>query len=58
MLITTHCIEDTSTLLHFDRDFVPFAEHLAARRACSELAPESSAPRRKSLTSLEWKPVD
>ena len=35
-LIATRCIEDGLTLLHSDRDFVPFAEHLGLREAYSE----------------------
>ena len=35
-LIATRCIEDDLTLLHADRDFVPFAEHLGLREAYSE----------------------
>ena len=32
-LIATRCIEDGLTLLHADRDFLPFAEHLGLRVA-------------------------
>lgn len=35
-LIATRCIEDGLTLLHADRDFVPFAEHLGLKVAYSE----------------------
>ncbi len=35
-LIATRCIEDGLTVLHSDRDFAPFAEHLGLREACSE----------------------
>ena len=35
-LIATRCIEDGLTLLHADRDFVPFAKHLGLREAYSE----------------------
>lgn len=35
-LIATRCIEDGLTLLHADRDFGPFAEHLGLRVAYSE----------------------
>lgn len=35
-LIATRCIQDGLTLLHADRDFVPFAEHLGLRVAYSE----------------------
>lgn len=35
-LIATRCIEDGLTLLHSDRDFAPFAEHLGLREAYSE----------------------
>ena len=35
-LIATRCIEDGLTLLHADRDFVPFARHLGLREAYSE----------------------
>ncbi len=35
-LIATRCIEDGLTLLHSDRDFVPFAQHLGLREAYSE----------------------
>ncbi|HOB96149.1 MAG TPA: PIN domain nuclease [Aquabacterium sp.] len=35
-LIATRCIEDGLTLLHADRDFVPFAQHLGLREAYSE----------------------
>lgn len=34
-LIATRCIEDGLTLLHADRDFVPFALHLGLREAYS-----------------------
>ena len=36
-LIATRCIEDGLTLLHADRDFLPFAEHLGLRVAYSEI---------------------
>lgn len=32
-LIATRCIEDGLTLLHSDRDFAPFAQHLGLREA-------------------------
>jgi predicted nucleic acid-binding protein len=32
-IIATRCIEDRLTLLHSDRDFVPFAQHLGLRVA-------------------------
>ena len=35
-LIATRCIEDGLTLLHSDRDFVPFARYLGMREAYSE----------------------
>ncbi len=35
-IIATRCIEDRMTLLHSDRDFVPFAEHLKLKVAYSE----------------------
>lgn len=35
-LIATRCIEDGLTLLHADRDFVPFSEHLGLKVAYSE----------------------
>ena len=35
-LIATRCIEDGLTLLHSDRDFLPFAKHLGLREAYSE----------------------
>ena len=35
-LIATRCIEDGFTLLHADRDFLPFAEHLGLRMALSQ----------------------
>lgn len=35
-LIATRCIEDGLTLLHADKDFVPFAEHLGLKMAYSE----------------------
>lgn len=35
-LIATRCIEDDLTLLHADRDFLPFAEHLGLRMALSQ----------------------
>ena len=35
-LIATRCIEDGLTLLHADRDFVPFAMHLGLREAYSQ----------------------
>ena len=35
-LIATRCIEDGLTLLHADRDFAPFAEHLGLNVAYSE----------------------
>jgi predicted nucleic acid-binding protein len=35
-LIATRCIEDGLTLLHADRDFLPFATHLGLKVAYSE----------------------
>jgi predicted nucleic acid-binding protein len=35
-LIATRCIEDGLTLLHADRDFQPFAQHLGLKLAYSE----------------------
>ena len=35
-LIATRCIEDGLTLLHADRDFLPFAQHLGLKVAFSE----------------------
>jgi predicted nucleic acid-binding protein len=35
-LIATRCIEDGLTLLHADRDFTPFTDHLGLRVAYSE----------------------
>ena len=35
-LIATRCIEDGLTLLHADRDFFPFVQHLGLRVAYSE----------------------
>jgi predicted nucleic acid-binding protein len=35
-LIATRCIEDGLTLLHADKDFLPFSEHLGLRVAYSE----------------------
>ena len=35
-LIATYCIENGMTLLHADRDFVPFARYLGLRVAYSE----------------------
>lgn len=35
-LIATRCIEDGLTLLHADRDFVPFAQYLGLKVAYSE----------------------
>ncbi|MFZ2988040.1 hypothetical protein [Ideonella sp.] len=35
-LIATRCIEDGLTLLHADKDFAPFAQHLGLREAYSE----------------------
>ena len=35
-LIATRCIEDGLTLLHADRDFVPFAQHLGLKVAYSQ----------------------
>lgn len=36
-LIATRCIEDGLTLLHADRDFMPFVEHLGLKVAYSEI---------------------
>jgi hypothetical protein len=35
-LIATRCIEDGLTLLHADRDFLPFVQHLGLKVAYSE----------------------
>ena len=35
-LIATRCIEDRLTLLHSDRDFLPFVQHLGLKEAYSE----------------------
>ena len=35
-LIATYCIENGLTLLHADRDFMPFAQHLGLKLAYSE----------------------
>ncbi|WP_235533635.1 MULTISPECIES: hypothetical protein [unclassified Roseateles] len=35
-LIATRCIEDRLTLLHADKDFEPFAEHLGLKVAYSQ----------------------
>ena len=35
-LIATRCIQDGMTLLHSDRDFLPFAEHLGLQVAYSD----------------------
>ncbi len=35
-LIATRCIENGLTLLHADRDFLPFAQHLGLKLAYSE----------------------
>ena len=35
-LIATRCIEDGITLLHADRDFLPFVQHLGLRVAYAE----------------------
>ena len=35
-LIATYCIENSLTLLHADRDFVPFVSHLGLKVAYSE----------------------
>ena len=35
-LIATRCIEDDLTLLHSDRDFLPFARHLGLKSAYPE----------------------
>jgi predicted nucleic acid-binding protein len=35
-LIATRCIEDGLTLLHADRDFLPFSEHLGLKVAYSQ----------------------
>ncbi len=34
-IIATRCIEDGLTLLHADKDFVPFSEHLGLKVAFS-----------------------
>ena len=36
-LIATRCIEDGHTLLHADRDFLPFVEHLGLKVAYSDI---------------------
>lgn len=36
-IIATRCIEDELTLLHADRDFAPFAEHLGLMEAYSDV---------------------
>ena len=36
-LIATRCIEDGLTLLHSDRDFLPFVEHFGLMVAYSEI---------------------
>lgn len=36
-LIATRCIEDGLTLLHADRDFAPFSQHLGLKEAYSEV---------------------
>ena len=36
-LIATRCIEDGLTLLHADRDFLPFSQHLGLKVAYSEI---------------------
>lgn len=36
VVIATRCIHDELTLLHSDRDFVPFVQHLGLQEACSE----------------------
>ena len=36
-LIATRCIEDGLTLLHADRDFLPFSKHLGLKVAYSEV---------------------
>ncbi len=36
-LIATRCIEDGLTLLHADRDFLPFSQHLGLKVAYSEV---------------------
>ena len=36
-LIATRCIEDNITLLHAERDFVPFVRHLGLKVAYSEI---------------------
>lgn len=43
-LIATRCIEDGLTLLHADRDFLPFSEHLGLKVAYSETWPAKEAP--------------
>jgi len=35
-LIATRCIEDGLTLLHSDRDFLPFAQHLGLKQAYAQ----------------------
>jgi len=35
-IIATRCIESGLTLLHSDRDFLPFVEHLGLKVAYSE----------------------
>jgi hypothetical protein len=36
-LIATRCLEDDLTLLHSDRDFLPFVEHFGLKVALSEV---------------------
>ncbi|CAN5910013.1 PIN domain nuclease [soil metagenome] len=36
-LIATRCIEDGLTLLHADRDFLPFSRHLGLKSAYSDI---------------------
>jgi predicted nucleic acid-binding protein len=40
-IIATRCIEDGLTLLHADRDFEPFVEHLGLKVAYAEAASET-----------------
>lgn len=48
-LIATRCIEDGLSLLHADRDFLPFTEHLGLRSAYSEAQRYSNRARRWRL---------
>ncbi len=45
-LIATRCIEDDLTLLHSDRDFAPFVQHLGLKVAYSVALPVAELPGR------------